>query len=229
MKRVQTKAIVLKRTNYGEADRIVQLYTAQAGKLSAIAKGVRKPRSKLAGGLELLSVCDIGLIKSKSTSDLYTVVSSRIDTHFDRIVRDFTATQRAYLLLKLLALYTDEEPDQEYFQLISTGLSLLNQAPTKADIATCWYIMQLLKLHGGPPNLVEDHQGKPLEAIQRYSFSIEDGMFFASEVGQFSENQIKAWRVFLQASPQQVMHISGLEEPAEQSLRVLEQFALFQA
>ena len=47
------RAIVLRRTNYGEADRILQLLTPK-GKRSVMAKGVRRERSKLAGGIELL-------------------------------------------------------------------------------------------------------------------------------------------------------------------------------
>ena len=49
----RTEAIILRRTNYGEADRVISLITPDRGKISGIAKGVRKPKSKLAGGLEL--------------------------------------------------------------------------------------------------------------------------------------------------------------------------------
>ena len=49
---IKTLGFVLRRTNYGEADRILNLITPQ-GKISAIAKGVRKPKSKLAGGVEM--------------------------------------------------------------------------------------------------------------------------------------------------------------------------------
>jgi len=52
MKITKTKAIVLRRTNYGEADRIIQFITP-VGKISAIAKGVRREKSRLAGGIEL--------------------------------------------------------------------------------------------------------------------------------------------------------------------------------
>ena len=54
-KDLRTKAIVLRRTDYGEADRILQLLTP-SGKRSVIARGVRKEKSKLAGGIELFSV-----------------------------------------------------------------------------------------------------------------------------------------------------------------------------
>ncbi|HRQ86596.1 MAG TPA: recombination protein O N-terminal domain-containing protein, partial [Candidatus Saccharibacteria bacterium] len=50
MKTERTRAIILRRTNYGEADRILQLLTPE-GRKSAIARGVRKEKSKLAGGI----------------------------------------------------------------------------------------------------------------------------------------------------------------------------------
>ena len=51
----RTEAIVLRRTEFGEADRIVTFYTPEYGKLKAMAKGVRKPRSKLSGLVELFT------------------------------------------------------------------------------------------------------------------------------------------------------------------------------
>ena len=75
MKTISTQAIVLKRSNYREADRILRVITPDRGKISLIAKAVRKPKSKLAGGIELFSVNEISYIEGKS--DLSTLVSSR--------------------------------------------------------------------------------------------------------------------------------------------------------
>ena len=58
MKVERTRAIVLKRTNYGEADRILQLLTTY-GKRNVIAKSVRREKSRMAGGIELFSICEV--------------------------------------------------------------------------------------------------------------------------------------------------------------------------
>ena len=58
MKTYRTQAVVLRRTNYGEADRILQLLTPD-GRRSVMARGVRKEKSKLAGGIELFAVSDV--------------------------------------------------------------------------------------------------------------------------------------------------------------------------
>lgn len=132
------------------------------------------------------------------------------------------------MLLKLIDLFTDSEPNDAYFELVNNSFALLNSSPDKVAIISCWFTMQVLKIHGGLPNVLEDTNGQPLQQDKTYSFSIEDGMFFVSEVGMFGANEIKAWRVFMQATPQQLMSISGLAEPAERSAKVLEQFALYQ-
>ncbi len=228
--RVQTSAVIVKRTNFGEADRVIQFFTRDFGKVSGIAKGVRKPKSKLAGGLELFSICDIGLVRPKSGRDLYTVVSARLDKHFANIVTDFQATNQAYMYLKLIHLFSESEHDHaQVFEVLAVAFTELDAKLERATITSCWFIMQLLKLHGVIPNLIEDNDGAELTVGQRYGFSIEDGLFFAASSGQFGETEIKAWRVFLQADLTQLRRISGLLGPAEVSLPILEQFALFHA
>lgn len=64
MKTYRTKAVVLRRTNYGEADRILQLLTPD-GRRSVMARGVRKEKSKLAGGIELFAVSDVVIGEGK--------------------------------------------------------------------------------------------------------------------------------------------------------------------
>lgn len=66
MKTVRSQAIVLRRTNYGEADRILQLLTPD-GRRSVMARGVRKEKSKLAGGIELFAVSDVVIGEGKGS------------------------------------------------------------------------------------------------------------------------------------------------------------------
>ncbi|MEK7561678.1 MAG: DNA repair protein RecO, partial [Patescibacteria group bacterium] len=80
MNRYITKGIVLSRTDYGEADRILSFLTIDHGKVRAIAKGVRKSKSKLAGGIELFSVSDLTLIIGRG--ELNTLISTRLVRHY---------------------------------------------------------------------------------------------------------------------------------------------------
>lgn len=62
---LRTRAIVLRRTNYGESDRILNLLTPE-GKVAVLAKGVRKEKSRLAGGIELFSISDVVIHQGRS-------------------------------------------------------------------------------------------------------------------------------------------------------------------
>ena len=74
----RTQAIVLRRTNFGEADRILTLLTP-LGQRGAMARGARREKSKLAGGIELFGVSDVVLQQGKI--DLATLTSARL-IHF---------------------------------------------------------------------------------------------------------------------------------------------------
>lgn len=226
MKRISTKAIVLRRTNYGEADRIINVFTSDHGKVSAMARGVRKPKSKLAGGIELLSVGSIGLYQGKGS--LYTLTSSRMDEHFGEIIKDYDIMQYAYTALKLTDKLTDDEAGPEYFVLLRDALKMFDENPKKKEIVFCWFLLQIMKLNGSLPGLVSEVEGADLRADGRYRFSVEDGGFFASNSGEYQANEIKAWRVFAQASASQLINISGLGAPARLSVDALEEFALYQ-
>lgn len=73
---LRTEAIVLNRRNFGEADRILTLYTRHSGKIAALAKGVRRPASKKTGHLELGSWCKVFLARGKNL-DLITEVETK--------------------------------------------------------------------------------------------------------------------------------------------------------
>ena len=92
-----TRAIILRRTNYGEADRILTILTPEHGQLAVMAKAVRRAKSKLAGGIELFAICELGLVKSSSTTNgMWTLTSSRIVVFYDQLMLDYDRLQFGY-------------------------------------------------------------------------------------------------------------------------------------
>lgn len=102
---IRTEGVILKRRNFGEADRIVTIYTKDNGKVSALAKGVRRPRSKKAGHLELGNWCKVFIAKGKNL-DLLTEVEFK--KAFG--IQDFTEQKanRIYHILELVDCLTPE-------------------------------------------------------------------------------------------------------------------------
>lgn len=68
----QTTGLVIGRTNFGESDRIIRFITPDYGKISAVARGVRKIKSRLAGHLEPLGTVMLSLTTGRSNIDVIT-------------------------------------------------------------------------------------------------------------------------------------------------------------
>lgn len=192
MNQIVTRAIVLARTDFGEADRILTLITPDNGKLRLIAKGVRRVRSKLAGGIELFSVSEITFIRGRN--EIGTLVSSRLRKYYAHIIGDINRTMLGYELLKQLAKATEDEPEVAYFDLLEQTFGALDSG-IDLDLIKFWFTMQLLRLAGHTPNLYSDDQGYKLKPNQTYNFSFDHMAFSLHANGQFAADHIKFLRL----------------------------------
>lgn len=211
MKQVVTKGIVLARTDFGEADRILTILTKDQGKIRAIAKGVRKVKSKLAGGIELFSISQISYIQGKS--DIYTLTSTRLEKHFNNIVGDINRTMYAYEVLKDFNRSTEDNAEADYFQLLAASLEALNDIKVDQPLIQFWLNLQLLELAGQPPNLRSDAAGNKLQPEETYNFDPESMAFAQSAKGSYNQQHIKLLRLGLGLeSPKSLTKIDGLEK-----------------
>src|SRR5919205_2603028 len=127
----KTEAIVLRSIRYGEADRILHLYSRERGRLNAIAKGVRRVKSRFGGRLEPLF--RVQLLAHEGRSELVTVTSAEtVDAHPHlRERRDSLerATQACDAVLRLL---DSHEPNRAAYNLLCHELQLLDRRPETA-------------------------------------------------------------------------------------------------
>jgi DNA repair protein RecO (recombination protein O) len=193
MKQLLTDAIILARTDYGEADRIITLLTPEQGKISLVAKGVRRIKSKLAGGIELFSVSQLTYLPGRS--NLGTLVSSRLIHHYRHIVKDINRTMLGYDLIKQLHKATEDNPEPEYFELLQQAFEALDDATIDITLVQVWFQAQLLRLSGHTPNLATDTTGKKLLADGTYDFNFDDMAFQPRTNGQFSADHVKILRI----------------------------------
>ncbi|MDB5170116.1 MAG: repair protein RecO [Candidatus Saccharibacteria bacterium] len=209
MNQLITDGIILSRTNYGEADRIIKLLTPANGKISLIARGVRKPKSKLAGGIELFSVSGITYIKGRG--ELGTLVSARLDKHYGKIVKNIDRVQLGYELIKALDRATEDEPEAEYFELLQQVFEALNDDSIDVALVRFWFNVQLVKLSGHSPNLHTDATGAKLSADLRYTFDFDNVSFAEHPEGQFTPDHIKFLRLaFAGGSPKLLQQVTGV-------------------
>lgn len=213
MNNQQTNGIVLNRINFGEADRILTIITPEYGKLRLMAKGVRKIKSKLAGGVELFSITDISFLRGKR--DIGTLISTRLVTHYGNIVTDIDRTTAGYNALKLIDKITEEDSEPDYYQVLLRTLATLNNPELSIVLAESWLFMQALKLGGHTPNLVTDTNGAKLEANTNYQFDFEAQAFFASPHGMYRDSHIKLMRLLLSEQPSKIAVVGGADQILE--------------
>jgi DNA repair protein RecO (recombination protein O) len=222
VKQLVTQAIILSRTDYGEADRIITMLTPGYGKLTLLARGVRRVKSKLAGGIELFSVSEITFIKGRG--EVGTLVSTRLLKHYEKIVSNLERTMLGYELIKQLHRATEDEPEDAYFDLLNQLFEALNQPEISLDIIRLWFFSQLLQLSGHAPNLQTDSEGRKLEISQRYEFDFDSMAFRTSpEHGHFGAGHIKFLRLCLGGNqPQVLARVAGSQELAPQLLPLVQ-------
>ena len=219
MKQILTKGIVLSRTDFGEADRIITVLTPEQGKLRFMARGVRKVKSKLAGGIELFSVSDFTYIPGKG--EIATLISSRLDIHYGHIVQDLDRVQLGYELIKQLHKNTEDNPEPEYFALLQHSFQALDDFSIDLELISLWFQAQLLKLAGHTPNLQTDTDGHQLQADHQYNFDYDNMSFASTPNGKFKADHIKTMRLlFAGYPPAKLQQIVGLSDTVKYAVQV---------
>jgi len=208
------EAIVLRRVEYGEADRVITFLTAENGQVSAIAKGVRRPKSKLAGGLELLSISKVTFIETKG--NLKLVRSARMEKHFGEIVKDYDRLQFAYAAIKAIHTMTEDVSEDGAFNLLLHTMQALNKPAVSLEVVEVWFYLQALRSNGQQPNLETDTQGAQLEETGQYRFDGSQAAFAAQKDGPYRADHIKAIRLLLKTEPAVTTQVKGLAERCDE-------------
>ncbi len=210
MNQLRTHGIILQRVAYGEADRIITVITPDAGKLSLIAKGVRKVKSKMAGGIELFSTSELTYIPGKGS--ISTLVSSRLMQHYGHIVQDVDRTMLGYDLLQLINKVTEDSPEPEYYYLLEHAFAALDDATVPIDLVRAWFNARLLALGGHAPNLEATPAGKKLLPELRYEFDFDSTAMTEREDGMYGAHEIKFLRLlFAQTSALPLAKVTGAD------------------
>lgn len=208
MRDIKTLAYVVRRTNYGEADRILNLITPE-GKMSAMAKGVRKEKSKLAGGIEMFSLVELNLHFGKS--DMATVTSAKMLSYFGNILTDFNRMELAAMILKKVSLAAESSDAPEYFKITDSCLKGLNEG-MDLRLVESWFLLNFAKILGEEINLYRDVDGEKLKAGERYSFMASENAFSKNPNGEYGEDEIKIMRLSLVSDLEIVSRVKNIEE-----------------
>lgn len=183
----------MRHVEVGEADRILTFYTLEYGKVQAIAKGVRKMRSRKAGHLEPFSRVELMLAKGRN---LDVISQAEAQDTYENLRADLKLIAYAAYAVELLDRFTYEEGEQRqlYNLLVDTLSRLDDGAP--AQTVVHYYEVQLMDLLGFKPQL-------QVCAACGEKIKPEDQFFSAKLGGVLCPNSLSAdpsaWKVSLAA------------------------------
>jgi DNA repair protein RecO (recombination protein O) len=182
---VKTEGVVLRSLRYGEADRILHLYTPQRGKVGAIAKGVRRARSRFGGRLE--PFFRLNLILHEGRSDLLTVTSAETVAGHPRLREDAEALDTAARACDAVSrLFDTSEPHPGVYNLLCNELALLDAEPARAGHANqLAFRLKLLLAAGLAPQLAACASCGEREHLSGFSGAAGGVVCPACEAGSF--------------------------------------------
>lgn len=221
MNTVVDRGIVIRRTNYGEADRIVTFLTAQNGKITCLAKGVRKQKSKLAGGIEPFCINEICFASGRG--ELKTLTSAKIISQHTSLISNLNRLDLAQQIIKLIDRKTEENSAGEYFDLLSITIKQAN-TNTPVPVVEMWWLVNLASILGNNPNTAHQTNGQPFSENSLYLFDLDSGGFFSHSDGVYTPSHVKILKLAMNNLPEKLIKIAGAESLASDILPSLRSF-----
>lgn len=147
---LKTLAIALNSRRWGEADRIVTLYTQRVGKIRGVARGVRRSKSRFAGSLEPFVLCHVNLFE-KPGDTLYRISQVDLVESFSRLREDLVLMAAAARMTNVVSAVTpDGDPEPRLFEILESGLRAL-QDSSDPPLTTLLFEIRLLGQIGFKP------------------------------------------------------------------------------
>lgn len=200
---VGTRGLVLRRTNYGEADRVLSVITPE-GKFAVMAKGVRKARSKLAGAVEMFTVSELTIHFGRG--EMGTLTGAKMIKHFAGLIRDLGRLELAGDFIKKVDKVAENSDSKEYFKILEQGLMGLNDGMERDEVEA-WYLLNLKRASGEEVNLYRDATGEKLAADARYEWNGMEEAFAVHTEGTYGADEIKLMRLMLTAELQTIARV----------------------
>ena len=170
----RVEAIVLRHSDWGEADRILVLFTRELGKVRAIAKGVRRMRSRKAGHLQPFSRVALLLARGR---DLWIITQADMQEAYQPLRENLLRTAYAAYAIELLDRFTYEEGrNTGIYRLLADTLQRISEE-ADAFMAVRYYEIRLLDLLGFRPNLFTCVEcDRPIEPVDQYFSALQGGV-----------------------------------------------------
>lgn len=223
---IKTEGIVIRTRDYGESHKVVVLFTAERGKLPVLARGAKKPRSRLGAVTQLFTrgqyLCFLG-------SGMGTLSQGELISSHHGLRSDLLLTATAAYLVELLDRMTEEkDPSPALYRLLSSTLDQL-EGGTDPEILSRIFELKVLEAAGYRPVLDKcalcGSRDRPVR------FSVRQGGFLCSDCLHrdphtlpLSETAARLLRLLQRITPDRIGEVRVKEETKAQLERVLRAF-----
>lgn len=186
MKKYITQAIVLKNIKYKDSDKIFTLLTKDHGKITAIARGVRKINSKRSGNLDTLNLVSVGICEN--TGGFRNIEEVKTLDSFKNLKKDLKKSTKAYYIVELIHKAIEENEEvREVFDLVVKSLKSLDKDGYSGELIVNFFELNLLKILGYQITLDKCSKcDKPLcDTWKKYLFNVENGSFECEDCAKY--------------------------------------------
>lgn len=207
MKTIRTRAIVLRRTNYGEGDRILHLLTPE-GRYNVMARGVRKEKSRLAGGIELFAVSDVVIGEGKG--GLGVLTSARLVHFYRHILEDYDRMQFGYEAIKQVSRASEMVNEPDWYDVLLEVLMALDSATIERQLVETWFYLRHAALLGHELSLTHDIDGHVLRPEETYRYDVSESGLRLAIGGEITGDHIKLLRLIATRPLKVLAQIGGI-------------------
>lgn len=187
---IKTDGIILRSQDYLETSKIIVCYTKDQGKITLIAKGARRPKSKFGGALDLLNHIHL-VYYSKENRELQLLSQAEIYFSFQSVSGDMSRLSLAMATAEMInQLELKEEPNTQLFGYLSETLTAIEKAKTP-ELILYQFIWRWLELSGFKPRLRRCLKCGQVPKGDRVIFKFSMGGYFCSTCFYASEETIR--------------------------------------
>ena len=220
------EGIVIRRTDYGENNKIITIFTRELGKVGVMARGANKPNSRLASVTQLFYY---GYFLIQKSSGLGSLSQGESVDSFRHIREDIMCTAYASYIVELLDKGTeDRKPNPYLFELLYQTLHCINEG-FDPEVLKAIFEMKMLSVFGVPPVLDCCVNCRKTEG--EFSFSIREGGYLCHRCKQIdpyqleiSASTVKLLRLFYYFDLSRLGNISLKEETKQELNKVIDAY-----
>lgn len=174
-----------------------------------MARGVRREKSKLAGGIELFAVCDIVINEGKG--ELGILTSARLVQFYRHILEDYDRLQFGYEAIRQISKASEMVDEQEWYDVLAEVLMGLDAASVQEKLVETWFYLHYAALMGHELSLSNDVTGHSLDPERNYTYDVSETGLRAAEGGEIRADHIKFLRLVTAKSLRTVAQIGGID------------------